>query len=159
MLKKNIKYTDYNGVERNEDFYFNLTKAEIMEMQMGTTGGLADMIAKIVATQDTPKIVEIFKNIIKKAYGEKSADGKRFMKKDENGVPLVNSFEDTEAFSELFMELATDDKAAAAFINGIIPADMHVSEEKQQELMNEMLGVTPETKPEQVEAEVVTKSE
>lgn len=142
MLKKTIKYTDYNGVERNEDFFFNLTRAEIMEMQLGTAGGLADMIAKIIVTQDTPKIMEIFKDIIIKAYGEKSADGRRFMKKDENGRPLVNSFVDTEAFSELFTELATDDKAAAAFINGIVPSDMEVSEEKRKELMNQITGKT-----------------
>lgn len=142
MLKKTIKYTDYNGVERNEDFFFNLTKAEIMEMQLGTAGGLADMISKIIATQDTPKIVEIFKDIITKSYGEKSADGRRFMKKDENGRPLVNNFIDTEAFSKLFMELATDDKAAASFINGIIPADMEISEEKKKEIMKQLTGDT-----------------
>ena len=144
MLKKNIKYTDYNGVERNEDFYFNLTKAEIMEMQMGTAGGLADMITKIVQTQDTPKIIEIFKDIILKAYGEKSDDGKRFMKKDANGNKLADAFAETEAFSNLFMELATDDKAAALFINGIIPSDMEISEEKRNELMKELTGETPE---------------
>jgi hypothetical protein len=153
MLKKTIKYTDYNGVERNEDFFFNLTKAEIMEMQLGTAGGLADQIAKIIATQDTPKIMEIFKDIIIKSYGEKSADGRRFMKKDENGRPLVNNFVDTEAFSELFTELATDDKAAAAFINGIVPADMEVSEEKKDEIMKQLTGKSlleekPETKSE-----------
>lgn len=140
MLKKNIKYTDYNGVERNEDFYFNLTKAEITEMQMGTAGGLADMIAKIVKTQDTPKIIEIFKNIILKAYGEKSDDGKRFMKKDSSGNRLADYFAETEAFSNLFMELATDDKAAADFINGIIPKDVEISDEKRNEMMKELLG-------------------
>lgn len=153
MLKKTIKYTDYNGVERNEDFFFNLTRAEIMEMQLGTAGGLADQISKIISTQDTPKIMEIFKDIITKSYGEKSADGRRFMKKDENGRPLVNNFIDTEAFSELFTELATDDKAAAAFINGIVPADMEVSEEKRQEIMNQITGKSESEIKDQIASE------
>ena len=121
MLKKTITYTDYNGVERKEDFYFNLTKAEIMEMEMSISGGLTEMINRIVAAQDAPAIVKIFKELILKAYGEKSADGRRFMKVDENGVPLSINFSQTEAYSQLFMELATDADAASAFVNGIVP--------------------------------------
>ena len=120
MLKKTITYRDYNGIEYTQDFYFNLSKAEIMEMEMGTTGGLAEMITKIVAAQDAPAIIKIFKDLILKSYGEKSADGKRFIKSDE----ISTAFTQTEAYSELFMELATDAEAAAAFVNGIIPADM-----------------------------------
>ena len=124
MLKKTIKYTDYNGVERTEDFYFNLTKAEVMEMEMSTTGGLAEMINRVVAAQDTPSIIKIFKDLILKAYGEKSADGKRFVKSPE----ISDGFSQTEAYSILFMELATDAEAASAFVNGITPID--VSEAK-----------------------------
>lgn len=120
MIKKTIKYTDYNGTERTEDFYFNLTKAEVMEMEMSTKGGLAEMIQRIVAAQDQPAIIKIFKDLIIKAYGVKSPDGKRFMKSDE----IVDEFVQTEAFSELFMELATDADAASKFVNGIVPADM-----------------------------------
>ena len=80
MLKKTITYTDYNGVERKEDFYFNLTKAELMEMEMSTEGGLAERIQKVVDTKDVPSIIKIFKDLVLKAYGEKSADGKRFIK-------------------------------------------------------------------------------
>lgn len=129
MLKKTINYTDYNGVERKEDFYFNLTKTEIMEMELGTAGGLAEMIEKIIATQDVPQIIKIFKELILKAYGEKSPDGKRFMKKV-NGVRLCEEFEETEAFSNLYMELATNAEAAAAFVNGIVPADINSSDAK-----------------------------
>ena len=125
MITKTIKYTDYNGVEREEPFLFNLSKAEIMEMEMGTTGGLAEMIKKIVATQETPAIIKIFKELILKAYGEKSADGKRFIKVNDQGVPLSIGFSQTEAYSQLFMELATDADAAAKFVNGIVPADMN----------------------------------
>ena len=119
MLKKTIAYTDYNGVARKEDFYFNLSKAEILEMEMSTVGGLAEMINKIVTTQDAPAIIKIFKELILKAYGEKSADGKQFIKSKE----LSNAFSQTEAYSVLFMELATDADAASKFVNGIVPAD------------------------------------
>lgn len=117
MLKKTITYTDYNGTERKEDFYFNLSKAEVMEMEMSTSGGLAQMINKIIETQDSPAIIKIFKDLILKAYGEKSPDGKRFIKSPE----LSEAFAQTEAYSNLFMELATDADAAAKFVNGITP--------------------------------------
>ena len=120
MLKKTITYSDYNDVERKEDFYFNLSKAELMEMEMSTAGGLAERINKIVATQDSVAIMQIFKDLILRAYGEKSADGKRFMKSKE----LSEAFAQTEAYSILFMELATDADAAAKFVNGIVPADV-----------------------------------
>ena len=129
MLKKSITYTDYNGNERTEDFYFNLTKAELMEMEMSTTGGLAEAIKNIVAAQDAPSIIKIFKDLILKAYGEKSADGKRFEKK--NGA-LAEAFAETEAYSQIFMELATDAKAAADFVNGIVPADLAKKAEESQ---------------------------
>ena len=118
MLKKTITYTDYNGSERTEDFYFNLTKAEIMEMELTTAGGLSEMIEKIVAAKDAPTIIKVFKDLVLKAYGEKSPDGRRFMKSPE----IREAFSQTEAYSQLFMELATDDEAAAKFVNGIIPA-------------------------------------
>ena len=118
MLKKTITYTNYNGVECTEDFYFNLTKAEIMEMELSTSGGLAEMIQKIVAAQDAPAIIKIFKELVLKAYGEQSPDGKRFIKSEE----ISKAFSQTEAYSILFMELATDADAASAFVNGIVPA-------------------------------------
>jgi hypothetical protein len=120
MLKKTIKYEDYNGVERTEDFYFNLTKAELMEIEMSTVGGLTATINRIIAAQDAPEIIRIFKDLVLKAYGEKSPDGKRFIKTKE----LSEAFSQTEAYSILFMELATDADAAAKFINGIVPAGM-----------------------------------
>lgn len=126
MLKKTIEYTDYNYVKRKEDFYFNLTKAEIMEMELSTTGGLAEMIQKIIDTQDTPQIIKLFKDLVLKAYGEKSADGKRFIKNDD----IRDGFAQTEAYSELFMELATDANAAASFVNAIVPKDLEVPQDK-----------------------------
>ena len=120
MLKKTITYTDFNGLERTEDFYFNLSKAEVMEMEMSVTGGFTNMITKIVQTQDTPELIKVFKELILKAYGEKSLDGKRFIKTEE----LTVSFSQTEAYSVLFMELASDDIAASNFVNGILPVDI-----------------------------------
>lgn len=126
MLKKTITYTDYNGTERTEDHYFNLTKAELMEMEMGTAGGLAEMIQRIVSAQDAPAIIKIFKELILSAYGQKSPDGKRFIKSAE----LREEFSQTEAYSQLFMELATDADAAAKFVNGIIPNDINLNDPK-----------------------------
>lgn len=124
MITETIKYTDYNGVEREEKFMFNLSEAEIMEMEMGTTGGLAETIQKIVEAKDSPAIIKIFKELILKAYGEKSADGRRFVKVNDAGVPLSIGFSQTEAYSQLFMKLATDDKAAAKFVNGVVPNNL-----------------------------------
>lgn len=143
MLSKTIKYTDYNGVEREEVFLFNLSKAELMEMEMGTTGGLGEMIRKIIATQDTPQIIKIFKELILKAYGEKSADGKRFLKVDEKGNPLSVAFSQTEAYSKLFMELATDADSAAKFVRGVIPADVEIKDEDiQKQIANDNLQLS-----------------
>ena len=119
MIKKTITYTDYNGNQRTESFWFNLTKAEVTRMEMSVQGGMAEMIEKIVAAKDAPAIIKIFKDLVLKAYGEKSPDGKRFIKSDE----ISAAFAQTEAYSELFMELATDAEAAAAFVNGITPKE------------------------------------
>lgn len=120
MLKKKITYTDYNGMERTEDFYFNLNKAEVLEMEMSVNGGLTETINRIVAAQDSPSIIKIFKELILKAYGVKSLDGKRFVKTKEQ----TDEFTQTEAYSQLFMELATNAEEAAKFVNGILPSDM-----------------------------------
>lgn len=120
MIKKTVTYTDYNGVERTEDYWFHLKKNEIMEMEMGTTGGMAEMIQRIVNAKDAPAIIKIFKDLVLRAYGQKSADGRRFIKSD----ALREEFEQTEAYSIIFMELATDADAAAAFVNGIMPSDI-----------------------------------
>lgn len=124
MLKKTINYTDYNGVERSEDFYFNLSKAELAEMELSVDGGYGEMAQKIANTQNAPELVKLFKELILKAYGEKSADGRRFMKVDEKGNPLSIGFSQTEAYSELFMELSQDADAASKFFLGAIPADL-----------------------------------
>ena len=117
MLKKTITYTDFNGNSRTEDFYFNLNEAEITEMELSVDGGLVEMIRRITAAQDGKQIIATFKDLILRAYGEKSADGKRFIKNQ----ALRDAFEQTNAYSQLFMKLATDADEASAFVAGIIP--------------------------------------
>ena len=131
MLKKTIKYNDYNDVEREDTFMFNLTKAEVTEMELSVDGGLADRIKAIIEAKNVPEIIKIFKKLILQAYGEKSEDGKRFKKVDDHGIPLSVAFSETEAYSKLFMELANDENAAGAFINGIIPVNLEKAEAKE----------------------------
>lgn len=121
MLKKNIKYVDFDGNEREEDFYFNLTQQEITEMELSINGGFDKLIQNIVAAQDGAKIIELFKELIVKSYGIKSLDGKFFRKVDADGHRYVDDFMATEAFSVLYMELATNTEAATEFVNGITP--------------------------------------
>lgn len=120
MLKKNIKYIDYDGVERDEDFYFNLSKAELMEMQASMEGGFKAYLEKIVKSLNVKEIMKVMKEIILKAYGIKSDDGKRFIKSEEISI----AFSQTEAYSNLYMELCTNAAKAAEFVNGIMPAGL-----------------------------------
>lgn len=120
MLKKNIKYIDYDGIERDEDFYFNLSKAELMEMQTSMEGGFKAYLEKIVKALNVKEIMKVMKEIILKAYGVKSEDGKRFIKSEELSI----AFSQTEAYSNLYMELCTNAAKAAEFVNGIMPAGL-----------------------------------
>lgn len=129
MLKKAITYVDYNGVERTESFYFNLSKAEMIEMEFSTVGTFTSMIQNIIDAQDEPELIKLFKSLILKSYGKKSADGRRFEKSEE----ISKDFSETEAYVILFMELARDSKAASEFVNGIIPADIDREELKKQQ--------------------------
>jgi hypothetical protein len=116
-----MTYVDYDGVERTESFYFNLTKAEILEMEYGIEGGMEKMLNRVTEKLDGKRIMSFVKEIILKSYGEKSPDGKRFLKVSDTGVPLHIAFEQTEAYSDLYVELVTDAKKCAEFVNAIIP--------------------------------------
>ncbi len=135
MYAKELEYTDFNGVARKEKFYFNLTKAEILDMELGKTGGLTEYIQKILEAQDTPAIVALFKTLLLKSYGIKSDDGRRFIKNDQ----VREEFEQTQAFSDLYMLLALNDEEAAKFVNAIVPEDMKVSEEQRAQYAKELL--------------------
>lgn len=126
MISKVIKYTDYNDVEREETFYFNLNRAELMEMELGTAGGFAAYLKRISDAKDVPSLAAIFKELILKSYGVKSDDGKRFIKSEE----LLKEFEQSEAYSELYMELATNTESAIAFVNGVVPKSLAEEVEK-----------------------------
>lgn len=116
MFKERITYVDYDGQTRTEDFRFNLTKSELMEMEFDTEGGLEKAISRMVDGLDTRRIGKLFKDIILKAYGEKSLGGKRFVKSEE----ISKAFSETEAYNQLYMKLLTDEKFANAFINGLV---------------------------------------
>lgn len=117
MIAKTMTYKDFNNVERTETFYFNLTPAEAIEMEVMESGGLGVYIDRIIQEQDAKKIIEIFKDLILRSYGVKSNDGKHFLKDEK----LRTAFASTNAYSDLFMQLATNAEMAAAFVNGIVP--------------------------------------
>lgn len=117
MIKKVINYHDYNGNPKTKEFYFNLSKAEVAQLDLVTPGGLQAMLERISTEQDGEKILEIFKFFILNSYGVKSPDGERFIKSQE----MRDAFEQTDAYSELFMEMMSDSEAAVAFIKGVIP--------------------------------------
>lgn len=120
MLKLTKKYTNFNGKEVEEDLYFNLTKAEIATMQLEVEGGFDGFLQKIIETENIPELMKQFQKIILMSYGVKSSDGRRFEKSEK----LRTEFSQTQVYSDLFIELATDAEAAANFIKGIIPSDL-----------------------------------
>lgn len=142
MLAKKIKYTDFDGVERNETFYFNINKAEAIELELEESGGLISLLMKMVETQDVPKIFKLFKKLIGIAVGEKSNDGKYLMK----GPDISARFFATNAYQELVMEIMQSPEAAANFVNSIIPQDVADSaanyEVRDGEIVNKETGET-----------------
>lgn len=133
MLKKTITYTDFNGEKRTEDFYFNLSKAELTEMQLSVNGGMTEYLNKIVNSQDNVEIFNTFKTIMFKAIGEKSVDGKRFIKNQD----IRDSFEQSEAYSELLITLLQNPDEAAKFIDALIPQDIKQPVEKLEVVSEE----------------------
>lgn len=127
MLKKTVTYEDFDGNQRTEDFYFNYSKAELMEMQMGEVGGLEKKLRKMISGLEATEMMKLFKELLLGAYGEKSADGKRFIKSQE----LRDAFEQTEAYSQLFMEIVIDADKMAEFFKGVIPADLAAQVEEE----------------------------
>lgn len=123
MYKKTITYTDYFDVERTEDFYFNLNESELMQLQLSTQRGFYNEMQALVDSHDGPKIMSVFNQIILKAYGEKSKDGRQFIKSPE----ISKAFSETPAYDKFFMEIIEDPKTASEFINGIVPSKMKLS--------------------------------
>lgn len=129
MYGKKIKYTNYNGEARERKFWFHLSKAELLEMELSTSGGYQNFIERIIETRDNAELVKMFKELIHKSYGEKSDDGEMFIKNEQ----VLNKFVQTEAYSELYIELATNADAAAEFVNGIMPPALMAEVEKDPE--------------------------
>ena len=120
MIKKTVTYTDYNGEQRTETFYFHYTEAEILDMEMSEEGSFADRIQRIIDAKDKTALMKLIKKFVIDAYGVKSEDGKRFMKNDE----LKTAFLECPAYSDIFMEMVTNDEVAAEFVNGVITSTM-----------------------------------
>ena len=138
MYQKKIKYKDYNGNEREETFYFHFNKAELLDKEFRTPGGIENYTRSIIETQDGQKLADMFKMLIQESYGIKDPEGRRFMKSPE----ILKNFVETEAYAELYMQLATDSTAAAEFFNGIFPKDDLEAAKKQKELA-ERAGIAP----------------
>ena len=117
MYKKTITFTDYDGNERTEDFFFNLNQTEAIRIEASTPGGFSALMQRVIQKQDAQQIIDVFEMLIAAAYGEKSPDGREFRKSAE----ITERFKQTEAYNKLFVELCTDSKAASAFFNNIIP--------------------------------------
>ncbi len=145
MLRKMITYTDYNNKSRTEAFYFNLSKAELVEMEMTTEGGMEAFLQSIAETKDNRELFKLFKTMIEKSYGIKSPDGKRFMKSPE----ISASFMQTEAYTALLLELMGDDSAnkVAEFVRGIMPLE-GVSDEEINKIMKDATAQMTEVYPE-----------
>ena len=120
MYNKTVTYKDYKGNTRTEDFYFNLNKAELVELELSTKGGLTVTMDRIIAAQDNPTLFKIFKDLVSKSYGVLSDDGRKFIKNQE----VLDDFMQTEAYSIIFSELATNAEAAAEFFNNVIPQNL-----------------------------------
>lgn len=133
MLKKTVTYDDFDGNTRTEDFYFNLTQSELIEMEASFNGGLSQLLEKIIQSKDQKQIIGYFKEIILKSYGIKSLDGRQFIKNEQ----IREEFASTAAFSKIFMELGTNDKAAINFVKGIMP---HHTDKTNGNSVN---GITP----------------
>lgn len=120
MIKKRIKFKDFNGEDREEDFYFNLTKTEIINLELGTTGGIKQLVKKLIDTKDTKLFLDLFNQLIDMSYGVRSDDGKRFIKRPE----LTAEFKDTLAYDELFMEFMKDPDKFNTFFMQVVPSDV-----------------------------------
>lgn len=130
MLTKTIKYVDFNGTEREETFNFNLSKAEVLELELGTNGGMTELIKSLLDKNNGAELMKLFKKLILTSYGIKSIDGKRFQKSEE----ISTEFEQTGAYEALFMELVTDQNAAAAFMKGLMPEVPATDDHKKPDL-------------------------
>ena len=143
MLKKTVTYKDFNDNPQEDTYYFNLSKSELVELEVEYKEGFGETLQRLIETNDQKSLIAEFKKLILMSYGVKSEDGKRFMKSDE----LRADFAQTAAYQELFMELAFNDGAAADFIKGIVPAEMSAEMDKAIEAETKARDITPQLPP------------
>lgn len=134
MITETIKYTDYNGTERTETYYFNLSKPELLKIEMSEEGSFGDKLKEAVRTNNVRSIIDSIELLILKSIGVKSEDGRRLVKSEE----LSKAFQESPAYEELYMKLMTNADAAAAFINGIMPSDIAAQLPKTEEELTKM---------------------
>lgn len=139
MYKETITYKNFNDIEITEDKYFNLTKAELMQMELSSDGGYAARLKRIIATKDVKELIRLFTGLIDLSYGEKSDDGKHFRKSED----ILADFKDTNAYSELYMKFVMDADAASRFINGIFPEDLIKEAQKSPEYQAQLKALNP----------------
>lgn len=132
MYIKEIKFTNFNDEEITRKYYFNLSKSDITTWNLEKNGGFLGRLERILNTQDGAEMAVFIEELLSKSYGEKSDDGLRFMKKTDSGASLYDQFKETNAYDVLYMELTTNEKAAADFINGVIPKEMRKQVEEAQ---------------------------
>lgn len=123
MLKKTITFENLDGEQVTKDFYFNLNKAELLTLQLSEKGGLEKKLQKIQSEENYFGLLDLIKDLVLRSYGEKDDDGIKFVKA-RNGIRLATEFEQSEAFSELIIELTSSSDALQSFINGIVPKDV-----------------------------------
>lgn len=143
MYKKRIKYTDFNDAVREEDFYFNISKSEIVKMEISEDGGLQERLERVIQAKKGREIMEVFENLILSSYGVRSLDGKSFSKSPE----VIQAFKDTAAYDVFFMELVTDAEAAAIFVNAVFPADLVAEADKTRAASTARDGFRPGHEP------------
>lgn len=123
MYIRKITFTDYNGLEHTRTYYFNLSKSELLRLQLSIGGGLTEYAKRLMDTEDMVHLSELFEKLILMSYGEKTDDGMHFIKEDENGKKLADMFKQTAAYDELYTELCTNEQSAIEFFNSVIPAE------------------------------------
>lgn len=144
MLTKAITYTDYNGNKKTKNFYFNLTRTELAKMELSNKAGMEETIKQMINEDDREKIINLFETLVLGSVGEKSADGERFEKSEKIRQDFVNH----PAYDILFMELISDSKSMADFINAILPTDIAEATKDNTKTINEIMGyeVIPDNK-------------
>ena len=116
MLKKIVKYIDFNGNERSDTLYFNLTDVEVARLEVKFPGGLEKYINNFNAEERPDEILDLFETVLEMSYGIKSEDGRHFRKPPEN----TRDFMESAVYTKIFFELLSDADVAADFFKAVV---------------------------------------